>query len=535
MPPPTYDGQQLGAGAPELAQAEVWQRLDPRMLLVHPVREVLRFLPAVIGLFVAGAATGGGPWQLIGVGIPVLLGVLRYLTTSFRIHGERIELRRGLLNRHVLSTPIDRVRTVDLTSTLIHRVLGLTMVTIGTGTASTRGDDRLDLDALPSERARELRAELLEAAPEVAAATPRGEVDPAIAGTLPTSAAAAELPAAAFTPAWLRFAPFTSSGLVIAAAVLGISTQLGDEFGLFRRLGFVRRFDPDGVVDTSTPSLLVVVPLTVIALVLVISALAVVGYLLTNWGFALTRTVTRTGGAWHVTRGLLTTRETTLDLDRVAGVVLGEPPGLRLAGGRRLDAIITGLSGEKQSGALLPPAPRGVVEQAAVAVIGPAGPITGPLVAHGHRAVVRRWTRALVPASVIAAAAIIAVTLGATSWSLGLLVVLPIAAALAADRVRALGHALVDGYVVSRSGSLTRRRSALGVDHVIGWNLSATWWQRRAGLTTLVATTAGGSQSVVILDIPEALAVELAIAAQPGLVDQFIAPAHHPETVSAQR
>ena len=41
-----------------------------------------------------------------------------------------------------------------------------------------------------------------------------------------------------------------------------------------------------------------------------------------------------------------------------------------------------------------------------------------------------------------------------------------------------------------------RRRRILEVDHVIGWNLRATWFQRRAGLTTLVATTAGGNQAV---------------------------------------
>ena len=61
---------------------------------------------------------GGEPWQLLGVAIPMALGLLRYLTTSFRITGGRIELQRGLLNRHVLSTPLDRVRTVDLTSSL---------------------------------------------------------------------------------------------------------------------------------------------------------------------------------------------------------------------------------------------------------------------------------------------------------------------------------------------------------------------------------------------------------------------------------
>ena len=49
----------------------------------------------------------------------------------------------------MLSTPLDRVRTVDLTASPIHRLLGLTTVRIGTGTASTGDDDSLDLDGLP--------------------------------------------------------------------------------------------------------------------------------------------------------------------------------------------------------------------------------------------------------------------------------------------------------------------------------------------------------------------------------------------------
>ena len=146
---------------PEMRRDAEWQRLDPRMLLVHPIREVIRFLPVLIVFAVARTAAGGEQWQLFGVAIPIALGLLRYLTTSFRINGGRIELQRGLLNRHVLSTPVDRVRTVDLTSSLIHRALGLTKVRIGTGTASTSDEDRIDLDGLPLDRARALRAELL--------------------------------------------------------------------------------------------------------------------------------------------------------------------------------------------------------------------------------------------------------------------------------------------------------------------------------------------------------------------------------------
>ena len=71
----------------ELVRDAEWQRLDPRMLLVYPLRELLRFLPALIGLVVAGSASGGMQvrWQLLGIGIPVALGLLRYVTTSFRV------------------------------------------------------------------------------------------------------------------------------------------------------------------------------------------------------------------------------------------------------------------------------------------------------------------------------------------------------------------------------------------------------------------------------------------------------------------
>ena len=97
------------------------------------------------------------------------------------------------------------------------------------------------------------------------------------------------------------------------------------------------------------------------------------------------------------------------------------------------------------------------------------------------------------------------------------------AAALAADRVRSLGHALVGRHLVVRSGSLFRGREVLETGAVIGWNLRSTWFQRRAGLTMLVATTAGGSQSVTAIDVPETDALDVARAAVPGLVEQFLA------------
>jgi putative membrane protein len=482
-----------------------WQRLDPLMLLVHPIREVGRFLVPLIGILVAGSASGGHDWwwNVIGIAIPVALGVARYFTTSFRIAGGRVELRRGLLNKHVLSTPIDRVRTVDITASPIHRVLGLTTVRIGTGTASKKGEDELDLDGVRTRAAAALRSDLLHGTPEARErATEADNTRPVVR----------------FDPGWLRFAPFTSSGLVIAAAVLGGGSQVLNGLGLWEQLP----------IDTTAEraarlSLLILVPVALLGLALVASVLAVLGYLVTNYGFTLV--YTRADHAWHLRRGLLTTRETSMDATRLRGVSLGEPLGLRLASGARLSAIVTGLDrDERGSGTLVPPAPRDLVAGVAVQVLGTPEPVTAPLVAHGPAATRRRYTRALVvPALVTVAATTLAFTAD-VPWETVLLGPLALAAGygLAVDRSRTLGHALVGGHLVSRAGSLVRRRVALETPAVIGWTFSDTWFQRRVGLTTLVATMAGGRQSVTVLDVPAPVGTALARDAVPGLVEQFL-------------
>lgn len=477
-----------------------WRRLDRRMLLVHPVREVGRFLPAVLGLLLFGRSSdSGGIWGLLAIGIPVTLGIMRYLTTSYRLTGSRIEVRRGLLNKRVVSAPLDRVRTVDVTASPIHRALGLVTLRIGTGQSSAKGEDRLILDGLSSPEAAELRQRLLHASPSAEVADEAGGDGRRVVLTL--------------DPAWVRFAPLTSAGVVIAGAALGLLAQ-----GI-RTLEWAPRVDVDRLQRLGV---LLLVVLGLLGFAVILCVLAVVGYLVTNFGFQLTHT--GSGGAWHLRRGLFTTRETTLDDARVSGVSIGEPVGLRLAHGARLSAIVTGLDRKQQgSSVLVPPAPRREVDRVAAEVLGHAAPVVGDLVRHGPRARRRRWSRAMVPAALLAAAA--ALTSYAVSWWFLLVVaaVLVAGAALARDRWEGLGHALVDGHLVARSGSLDRRREALQTPSVIGWNLRATWFQRRAGLTDLVATTAGGRQQVRVLDLDDPAAVGLAAAATPGLLDQFLA------------
>lgn len=476
-----------------------WQRLDPRMLLVHPITELVKFLPVLVGLLVAGGASGTGPWALLGVGFPVGLGVIRYLTTTYRVTDARIELRRGLLQRHNLSTPVDRVRTVDLTASPIHRVLGLAAIVIGTGSVASGDDERLLLDALPREQAGALRARLL---------TSREPAGAAGSGAAGAPDVVPELVVARFSARWLWYAPFSGAVLVATGAVVGATAPLLEAVEI--------RVSEDDLAVFS-PAFVAVLAVGVLVLV---AALAVAGYLVVNGGFLLARQ----GTTWHVRRGLLTQRETSIDVARLAGATIGEPAALRLARGRRVNAIVTGLRGGQQgSTVLLPPAPRRTAEDTTTAIVGDAAPVTGPLHTHGRAATTRRFTRALLGATPFVVLPLVAVAAGAPA---GLAVVavaaLLVALALAADRARSLGHAHVAGHVVTRSGSVLRQRDALAEEHVIGWNLRATWFQRRAGLVTVAATTAGGRGQVGVYDVPAPDAIALALAATPGLLDEFL-------------
>ncbi|HEY6574408.1 MAG TPA: PH domain-containing protein, partial [Mycobacterium sp.] len=90
---------------------------------------------------------------------------------------------------------------------------------------------------------------------------------------------------------------------------------------------------------------------------------------------------------------------------------------------------------------------------------------------------------------------------------------------LAADRSRALGHRVGDGWLVARSGSLDRRRDCLAAAGIIGWTARQTLFQRRAGVATLIAATPAGVKGYRVLDVPAEQAWSIAAAASPWVAD----------------
>jgi putative membrane protein len=491
------------------AAEESWRRLSARMLLVHPVQELIRALPWLFGLLIAGSSSGrGGQWGLAGVGLAILAGIMRWFTTSYRITREQVQLQSGLFRRRLRAVALDRVRTVDVTANALHRILGLTRVTVGTGRSDGGADAGLRLDGLDVAEATTLRDELLHAR-----AGPRAAV-----------AAVVEDEIARLRPAWIGYGPFTLSGLFTLGLLASFAANAFNDANVDPRdIGPLR--DAGDAVGGLGPVVAVVA--VAAALLVVVTVFSAAGYVLAFWGFRLTR---RPEGTLHVVRGLITTRAVTIEERRLRGVEVSEPLLLRAVNGARCAAIATGLRagrGRERGGSLLlPPAPRTVARRVAAEVLRTDEPLTCPLTRHGPRAHRRRYTRALAPClPVVAAVLALAGVLDWPAWA-WLLALLPVAVtlALAADRVRSLGHAVTPSALVASAGSVVRRRSMLAREGIIGVNLRRSFFQRRGGLVTLTATTAAGDQSYAILDVTPDEAVRVAEAAMPGLLAPFLEP-----------
>jgi putative membrane protein len=492
---------------------ERWRRLSPRMLAVHPVMELRRLLFPLLAVLIGlrDGNGGEGGWWALGIGgIGIALGFLRYFTTSYRITPAHVQVRRGLVRRRTLTVPRDRIRTVDVTSNVLHRIFGLARVTVGTGQTDKKNDG-VKLDGLNAADAENLHRELLH----------RPAVSPVPDATV-AARPASETVLVALDPAWVRYGPFTLSGLVAIGVLFGLGSRLVNESHVDpAKIGVVH----DSIAYLRERPLPVAILLVAAAVVLFTVIASTVGYVLSFWNFKLSR---HSSGTLHVRRGLLTTRSTTIEERRLRGVELSEPLLLRSVRGARVLAIATGLrvgrGSDRGGSVLLPPAPRAVALDVAGTVIGDVDPLTVALTRHGVRAVRRRFTRALGVSSVVILIVLaFVVVAGAPWWAFWTaLALLPIGAFLARDRAGNLGHALTDDWLVSRNGSLVRRRYVLRTDAVIGWNLTTSLFQRRAGLTTLVATTAGGRQQYSVPDVEDAEAIRLARAAVPGLLEQFL-------------
>ncbi|MGQ4600989.1 PH domain-containing protein [Nocardia sp. R6R-6] len=513
-----------------------WQRLDKRMLLIHPITELVKFIPVLIGSVILGTSSGNPVWSIVPLVLIVGFALTRWFTTTYRVGPTHVELRTGLLERKKLSVPRSRIRSVDIEADLLHRALGLAVLAIGTGQRADAGE-QFKLDALDARVVPPLRAALLAHTADQADEIEERKrpLENASGGFATTTAAAREI--GHWRPAWVRYAPLSLTGFAIIVPIVGVAFQYGIGEIVFRS-DTVRDVEHGGALVLALAGVALLC-----TIVLVVSAAACTHYLTTYFGLR----VIDDGKTLQSRHGLFTTRQITLDLARLRGATVKEPLLLRLAGGAELEAIMTGANPRQK---ILPQAPRGAVEHTLSHLLAPGevrdnavptatdaipsgagasdagtAPGSAPLVAHGPAARRRRYTRTLAPVAVLAI--VMAYLAGAGAgyspwwWCIPGLALL-VAVALAEDRYRGLGHAVLPRtaasptWLITRSGSLDRDRDCLEAPGVIGWTVRQTFFQRRAAVATVVAATAAGKKRYAVVDIPIGEAWELIESVTPG-------------------
>jgi putative membrane protein len=463
--------------------------------------------PAAIGIASGTSWPVALAWVVPGaalvVGAVVLLELVRLRTTRYRVTESRVEMHTGVLFKRRRSLARERIRSVDLAANPLERVFGLTKVKVGTGeTGSGSGsttEQTLTLDSVHRSEADRLRLALLRRG---AAAETDTE------GRLAT-----------WEPGWLKYAPLSFLTPMLAGVAVGAVFQVADWFG---KGGLPVEITADLVREYGAWTVLGL-GLAVLLVFGAVASLVLQGE--AWWNHRLDR---EPGGTLRVRRGLMVARSLSLEEERIRGIEIVEPLGVRTAGAGRLDVVAIGLKTNEEGSdlsTLVPAAPLEKTLAAAEAVI---GPVDAELTPHPRAALRRRVRWAVVTVLVCAVLAVAAHLLWTMPALLSAAVVLAavgtsaFAVWTAFDSYASLGHATTARYLVSRSGSTRRATVHLDRSGVIGWRLQQSVFQRRMGLMTLDATTAAGRGHYAVVDADEHEILDFADAAVPDLLRPFL-------------
>jgi putative membrane protein len=452
--------------------------------------------PIALTILVPGAA--------LVTGAVVATEAIRLKVTRYRVTGSRVEMVSGVLFKRRRSLARERIRSVDLAANPLERMFGLVKVKVGTGeTGSGSGStsaQTLTLDSVDRAEADRLRAELLRR--NTIEAGPDGEQR-----------------LATWEPGWLKYAPLSFLTPILAGAAVGAVFQVAEWFGK----GGLPVEIVGNLVEEHGPWTVLVVGLVTLLLMGAIGSLALRGE--AWWHHRLDR---EPGGTLRVRRGLMVARSLSLEEERLRGIEIVEPLGVRTAGAGRLDVVAIGLKtdqGGSDLSTLVPAAPLEHTRAAAEAVI---GPIATDLTAHPRAALWRRLRWAVIAVLVLVGAAVAAHLL----WSLpallsaGIVLAAGLGSAFAlwtaVDSYRSLGHGANRGYLVSRRGSTRRATVHLDRSGIIGWRITQSVFQKRVGLMTLDATTAAGKGHYAVIDADEHEILDFADDAVPDLLRPFL-------------
>lgn len=295
---------------------------------------VAKDLPGVIAIASAIVALG------------VVSSVITWRTRTWELTDAGIMLRSGLVTSKQLQVPYEHIHTVNMSSNLVERVLGLMTLDLDTGAASSEGE-ATRIRGLQAGMAEALREELFRRKAAMladqgldaraAAADASAEADD---GASPTAPAPSPDACYTLTTAQLVFAALTEARVVAQAAAFLILIVQG--INLLQESALVNLSDVAGDIAVLPVALLVGAVALLLALALVVGF--AVSFVMSLIGFAGYR-AERAGGRISVERGLLSRTSHTVALERIQSISIRQGIIRQLIGYAEVRASVVGAIG----------------------------------------------------------------------------------------------------------------------------------------------------------------------------------------------
>lgn len=280
------------------------------------------------------------------VALSVVSSVITWRTRTWELTDAGIMLRSGLVTSKQLQVPYEHIHTVNMSSSLVERVLGLMTLDLDTGAASSEGE-ATRIRGLQAGMAEALREELfrrkaavladqgLDA--RVAAADASAEADD---GASPTAPAPSPDACYTLTTAQLVFAALTEARVVAQAAAFLILIVQG--INLLQESALVNLSDVAGDIAVLPVALLVSAAVLLLALALVVGF--AVSFVMSLIGYAGYR-AERAGGLISAERGLLSRTSHTVALERIQSISIRQGLIRQLIGYAEVRASVVGAIG----------------------------------------------------------------------------------------------------------------------------------------------------------------------------------------------
>jgi putative membrane protein len=215
-----------------------WHRLHPLSPAVRAGRGLIPLLFVVLAPTLQRGAHDNPLGHLVGLVVVVVIGLVSWLVTRWRVEDGALRIETGLIRRSSLRFPLSQVQAIDTVRPGIARVLGLAELRLRMG-GQAGGSGRLAY--LPVREANELRARLLALAHGVAEDAPAPPEEVLL--TLPTNRLVGSI--ALSRPGLQAEAVLVLAIVLMIAAPSAVGPVFGGSFAIL--LGFAtslwRRFN----------------------------------------------------------------------------------------------------------------------------------------------------------------------------------------------------------------------------------------------------------------------------------------------------